>query len=97
MQGDTVVIREFGGRPLIRRVWAANDDVVFVCSEERYKHLLAGEDDRYPVGFPREYVYQYDESIVVTLQSLWEVDPTVWSSLSIWEASNGNGNGKEKG
>lgn len=85
MRGDLVVVKEFGGRPLIRRVWDSNDEVVYVCSEERYNFLLSGEDDRYPIGFPREYVFGYDQSIVGTLSSLWQVDPNIWNSLELWD------------
>lgn len=88
MRGDVVIVQEYGGRPLIRRVWDATDKAVFVCSEERYNALLSGEDEQHPIGFPREYVYEYDDSKAVTLGSLWKVDPSVWQSLAHWEGHN---------
>lgn len=84
MRGDIVVVQELGGNPLIRRVWDSNEDAVFVCSDERFHYLENGEDDRQPNGFPKEFVFEYDESTIGTLKSLWQIQPSVWASLSHW-------------
>jgi hypothetical protein len=89
IRGDIVIVQEQGGSPLVRRVWDANDQAVFVCSEERYNDLLNEKDNRYPMGFPREYVFEYDESVLGTLGSLWQVTPSVWGNLHLWDKDDG--------
>lgn len=90
MKGEFVIVQEFGGRPLIRRVWDATSEAVFVCSEERFNALSSGENTQYPIGFPRENVYEYDASKAVMLGSLWQVDPGIWQSMTPWKGAGIN-------
>lgn len=82
MPGDYVVARSFGDVPLIRRVWDEGKDVVYICTEERYSQLLAGETDLPPVGFPKSDVFEYDEDTFGELMG----DPSAWRKLKTWSA-----------
>ncbi len=65
MHGETVVVRAFGGVPLIRKVWEVGEDVVYLVSDNHY-NLLTKEDPRAigPIGFPKEDVFLYEPEIV---------------------------------
>ncbi len=62
MKGEFVVLRAYDG-PLVRRVVAAEQDVVYVATDEQYGLLAQGLPALEPVGFPREDVFQYDPKL----------------------------------
>jgi hypothetical protein len=43
MEGDTVVVRTYGGEPKAARVWKIGRGFVFVCSEANYQALRIGK------------------------------------------------------
>src|SRR6266568_2574036 len=55
-RGDTVIVVEYGGRKVTRRVIADRGEVIDICNEEEYK--LAAEKKREPqgIGFRRDAV-----------------------------------------
>jgi len=63
MKGDKVVVLSSKDKLLIRRVWEATQDVVYICSEENYQTLSDGKQGLLPVGFPREFVYRYNPKV----------------------------------
>lgn len=77
MRGDKVIVRSYGNKPLVRRVWEVTPDAIFICSEENYKTLIRGEDGLLPVGFPREFVYRYNSNV--------NVKSIAWDKLTVYE------------
>lgn len=61
--GDTVIIRTFGNRPKIRKIWDYNDLAVFVCLEAQYMEYRAGNLQPKEIGFPISDVYIYEEGV----------------------------------
>ncbi|MEK6244042.1 MAG: hypothetical protein AABM33_06020, partial [Pseudomonadota bacterium] len=58
MKGDFVILRAFGG-PIVRRVVAQADEIVFIASDEQFSLLVNGLPALEPVGFHRRDVFQY--------------------------------------
>jgi hypothetical protein len=83
MQGEKVIVRAFKGEPLVRLIWEVFPDAISICDQEGYQKLLAGEPWM-PIGFPRKDVFRYDAAVVEKLMSAWQVDPSIWDSLSLW-------------
>ena len=84
MKGDYVIAKAFGGRPLTRRVWEATSETVYICTDERYGELLDGKENCHPIGFPREYVFEYDSGMASELESQWRLTPELWDNLAVW-------------
>jgi hypothetical protein len=85
MRGEMVIVRAFEDRPLVRRVWSADATAVFVCSEENFARLSAGQEGWMPVGFARQDVYQYDDGIAWALDDTTHANPSLWDRLHHWE------------
>ncbi len=81
MRGDIVIVRAHKNEPLARRVWEVTDQAVFICSEENFQVLSAGEPGLWPVGFKREDVFCYDGDILNELTNKYESDPSLWKRL----------------
>jgi hypothetical protein len=79
MRGDTVIVRAFGGKALIRRVWGTGDGLVYITSNEEFEKLVAGKPAAEPIGFPKEDVFKN----TATNSNETGVD---WSRLQPWEA-----------
>ncbi|MDE3113826.1 MAG: hypothetical protein KGK34_12870 [Chloroflexota bacterium] len=78
MRGDTVIVRADEGVPLVRRVWGADEQAVYVTDDATLAKLSAGADGPFPIGFPREDVFRYDAEVAERIgRRGWE-----WSSLS---------------
>jgi hypothetical protein len=85
MRGEKVIVRAFGGEPLVRIVWAVDSGVVYICHDEGYQKLTAGEA-WIPVGFPHEDVFRYDEETLARLLDQWRDNPSIWADLRVWQA-----------
>jgi hypothetical protein len=84
MRGDTVIVRDYKGRPGVRRVWEADQNIVFVCSEERFKRLANNEDEWPATGLPREDVFCYDPILAHRLLDDWQDNQSIWDQLAKW-------------
>lgn len=86
MQGDTVLVRAYRGRALILRVWEANAETVYVCSEENYRKMSEGIAAEWPIGFARKDVFVYQHS--ATLKSVHGTiqDDAFWKNLTPYRA-----------
>jgi hypothetical protein len=65
--GLLVIVRCYGDEPGIRRVLSITNTAVFVCRQESYEAILAGEKDAPMVGFPVQDVFQFDETAAVAI------------------------------
>ena len=63
MRGDKVVVRAFRNEALIRRVWGANERVIYVVSPETFDSLSTRRVGAEPIGFPREDVFEHIDGI----------------------------------
>lgn len=84
MKGDMVIVRAFGGKPLVRRVWGSEANIVYIVSESSYQKLMAHQDAVLPIGFPRADVFQYDEKLLAIVQRGFK-NPLTWDRLSHWD------------
>lgn len=77
MRGDTVIVRAFGGKALLRRVWDVGERVVYVTNDDEFDKLAAGQPAIEPIGFPKEDVFRVSEehSRERNLE---------WSRLEVW-------------
>jgi hypothetical protein len=79
LKGDHVIVRAFGNEPLVRIVWESDRDVVWICTEENYSHLIADLPALRPVGFLAQNVYEYDATMLATLKRRYKEDQDVWN------------------
>ena len=87
MAGELVIIRDFRGRPLVRRVWMSDQRGVYITDDEGFASLKAGKRDHIPVGFPREDVFEYDPELAVRAQDLYASGAWDWGRLRRWRQS----------
>ena len=73
MKGELIILRAFGGQPLIRRIFEISDKAIYVTNDLRQDSLVS-------VGFPREDVFKYDPK----LAKLINTDKWDWNKLKKW-------------
>jgi len=73
MKGELVIIRAFGGQPLLRRIWEIDNKVVYVTDDSK-KDLIS-------LGFPREDVFKYDSDLAVSMEALYKSKKWDWNKL----------------
>jgi hypothetical protein len=54
--GQKVIVKDFRGRSLPRRVWRDDGETVLVTSDEVFDLLKAGKTDLWPIGVPKSEV-----------------------------------------
>jgi hypothetical protein len=77
MRGQTIVVKDVSGLPLIVRLWSFNDSGVFIHSEEEFNRRMSGEKALDPVGFPYEDAFEYDN----TAREVLKDSPMHWAKL----------------
>lgn len=60
MRGSNVIVRDFMGKPLVRRLWAIEGNIAYIVRDAEYQRLSAGEEAISPIGFPIEDVFEFD-------------------------------------
>jgi hypothetical protein len=85
MRGALVIVRAYGGKPLIRRSCDVGESVVFVTNEQMFQ-LLMQQDDKAigPIGFPKEDVFQYDPTLVESNMKFLNAKQFNWHKLAHW-------------
>lgn len=78
-RGDRVIVRAFGKKALVRRVWEELPGVVYIVTEENYGALIAGATGLWPVGFPRDDVFIYDATMDIPQRA--EQPSEFWETL----------------
>lgn len=86
MFGETVVVRELGGTPVICKVWEVTAQKVYVCTEETFNKLKKHKDkpfpaNCFPVAFPKEDVFRYNSKQKGQLTN-WRNTPDFWKQLT---------------
>lgn len=87
MRGEMVVVKDFRGRALVRRVWDADEKAVYITDDQQFERLSKGEDALMPVGFPKDDVFEYDSAIAESMAN-GSID---WSKLKLFTKSNWRG------
>ena len=62
MRGEKVILRAFGGQPLVRVVWEVLDSSVLITDESGLKSLAAA-CGAMPIGFRFEDVFAFEEEL----------------------------------
>lgn len=73
MRGDLVIVKDFRGEALVRRVWDADQKAVYITDDQQFERLVTGEEALLPVGFQREDVFECDLG-VAELMSKGSID-----------------------
>jgi hypothetical protein len=82
MKGDLVIVRAFGGLPLIRRIWEEDERGVYITDDVQLKRLLAGGYAIQPVGFPKEDVFRFDPELAAEMDHLNKEGKWDWDKLT---------------
>lgn len=80
MRGDIVIVRAYGGIPLIRRVWEEGEASIQITNDENMDLLLAGKTAVEPIGFPKEDVFQFNPEVAKKINSFpagWDWDELI--------------------
>ena len=85
MRGERVIVRDFRGQYLIRRVWEANTEKVYVTDDAGYGELLQGLGTP-PVGFPRTDAFRADAESVAAVLGGSDLEER---KLRFWRPTNG--------
>ncbi|MCX6702883.1 MAG: hypothetical protein NTW60_03400 [Candidatus Wolfebacteria bacterium] len=79
MRGDIVIVRSYGGVPLVRRIWEEDERGVYITDDVQLKRLLAGGYAIPPIGFHREDVFRFNPEIATDMDDLNSWD---WNKLT---------------
>lgn len=71
MKNEIVIVRALGNKPLIRKVWGTDKNVVYVINENKPEIT--------PIGVPKEDVFIYMSTIDINSET--EID---WERLNHW-------------
>lgn len=82
MRGDFVIVRAFGGVPLIRRLWDEDDNGIYITNDEQFQLLIDGKEALEPIGFPREDVFKYDPKLASQMNQLLKSGKWDWNKLA---------------
>ena len=69
MKDKLVIVRASQGEPLARTVISEKSNLVYLANPARIDAVRAGET--YPVGFPCEDVFQFDDRLAALLEEQW--------------------------
>ena len=85
MKGELVIARAYGGEPLVRRVWSANDRLVYITNEEEFQKGDNSENQVNVIGFPREDIFTYNEVLAAAIGDFCRDGTWDWEKLSPWK------------
>ena len=88
MRGDLVIVRTYGGKPLVRRVWGVGPNSVYITNDEQFQKLINNVPALEPISFPKEDVFVYDRKLVVSMEDMDKSGKFNWSKVVPYEAEN---------
>jgi hypothetical protein len=80
MNNQIVIVRDFLGNPLVRRVYGADAKRVYITMDT--------SNPRAPIGFPRKDVFFYDKKHLLELRANFKAKPSLWNNLTVWSETN---------
>ena len=87
MRGQYVLLRAFGNKPIVRRIWDVTEDTVYIVSAENFERLTADLSGLWPVAFPRSDVFHYDESLASLCNDGRPLTDEAWAQMQLWSPS----------
>ena len=78
MKNELVIVRAFGGTPLVRRVWDFDTNAVYVSNVLRENPMVIS------LGLPLEDVFNYDSKLAESMDRLYEMGKWDWGKLTKW-------------
>lgn len=84
---NCVIAMGYGGIPLIRKAVGSGERVIYLSNLDQN---IARDGEPVGVGFPREFVYEFDEELFDKLQSAFrdtnreELD-ALWKAAKRWD------------
>ena len=91
-----VIVRAFGDRPLVRRVWYVGKRAVYVTDDKCLRLLAKGKEAPIPIGFPREDVFAYNAQLAKELEMLYKGKGLDWTTLVAGNIGNNRKKGQDK-
>ncbi len=80
MRGEIIIVRAYGDKPLIRRIWTIGKNVIYITNDEQFQLLTEGKKALEPIGFPVEDVFKYDPEIAKSINKRCD-----WHKLKLWK------------
>lgn len=85
MRGEIVVVRAYRGKALVRRVWGADNQLVFLVEDSHFKSLIEGQESAVGlIGFPKEDVFKYDLKMAKEINDPSSREHFSWDKLEPW-------------
>lgn len=82
-----VLARAVHGEPVCRVVMAWSKKLIYLANPARLDAIRTGATN--PIGFPREDVFAYDETLYRRLRKQWETtgatDPALWAIAILYQ------------
>jgi hypothetical protein len=76
MNNQIVIVRDFMGKPLVRKVYGSDSQKVYVIAD--------APNPRAPIGFARQDVFFYNEKLLLELKEQFKTNPSLWKELTAW-------------
>lgn len=82
MRGEQVIVKDYKGRPWVRRVWDSTEDIVFLTNDLQYELLKTGRVALEPLGCPRKDVFKSIPKIAMSAEQLYKKGKWDWNKLT---------------
>jgi hypothetical protein len=82
MRGDIVIVRAYRNKPLVRRVWETDNQLIFLVNEAEFRSLMDGHEKPVGlIGFPKEDVFKYDPNLAEEVEKGFRDGCFLWDRL----------------
>jgi hypothetical protein len=81
MRGELVIVRTYGDRPEIRRIWDMDENAIYITNDEQFKLLTGGREGLF-IGFPRQDVFKYNQMLAASMENLCKEKKWRWNKLT---------------
>lgn len=62
MRGSLIIVRDYSGNALLRRIWEVSDCGVLVTTDDLFDRLENGDRSIFAISFPLDDCFFYDAS-----------------------------------